>query len=178
VSIRRASLPSDTRSIYSLLKHIDLSIYPEPTNIENPDDQWFIYEEKGRIIGCVAARKSRGEIRHIVVLPKHEGKGIGTQLGNCAIGFLKDIGYLGVWVQVRVQNKRSQGLFEKLGFKREPRTIRSRKNPQVKLYKYVLTLCMHAKRGECSEITPFIMVRDQYFYSHLASPNFFGDKEI
>lgn len=140
MGIRKVSLPNDTESILSLLNHIDLSIYPERTDIENPDDQWFVYEEKGEIIGCVAARRSGGEIRHIAVLPNHRRKGIGSQLVNCAIEFLKSIGYSRIWAQVRVENKESQGLFEKLGFKCKPRTIRSVKNPEVKLYKYVLTL--------------------------------------
>lgn len=117
-----------------------MSIYPEHTDIENPDDQWFVYDEKEEIIGCVATRISRGEIRHIVVLPNRRKKGIGTQLANCAIEFLKSIGYSIIWAQVRVEIKESQRLFEKLNFKRESRPIRSRKNPEVKLYKYVLTL--------------------------------------
>jgi ribosomal protein S18 acetylase RimI-like enzyme len=140
VSIRKASFPNNTKSIHCLLRYIDLSIYPERIEIENPDDQWFVYEEKGEVIGCVAARRSRGEIRHIAVLPNHRRKGIGSQLVNCTIEFLKDIGYSTIWAQVRVKNKESQGLFEKLGFKRKPRPIRSVKNPEVKLYKYVLTL--------------------------------------
>lgn len=140
MSVRKASLPKDTKSILSLLKYIDLSIYPKSTDIENPDDQWFVFEEKGEVIGFIAARRSRGEIRHIIVLPNHQRKGIGSQLANCAIEFLKSIGYAEIWAQVRVENKKSQRLFEKLGFRREPRLITSLKNPKVKLYKYMLVL--------------------------------------
>ena len=140
MDIRKAFLPNDTKSIRCLLRYIDLSIYPEYTDIENPDDQWFVYEEKGEIVGCVAARKSRGEIRHIAVLPNYRRRGIGSQLVNCTIEFLKSIDYSRIRAQVRVKNKKSQRLFEKLGFRREPRPIRSVKNSEVKLYKYVLTL--------------------------------------
>lgn len=140
MSVRKASLPKDTKSIDSLLKYIDLSIYPERTDIENFDDQWFVFEEKEEIIGTVAARRSRGEIRHLVVLPNHRRKGIGSQLVNCTIEFLKSIGYSKIWAQVRVENEESQGLFGKLGFKRKPRPITSPKNPKVKLYKYMLVL--------------------------------------
>jgi len=141
MGIRKASLPDDTKSIHHLLRLIDLSIYPENTDIGNPDDQWFVYEEHGEITGCVAARRSRGEIRHIAVEPLHRRKGIGNQLANCAIAFLKSIGYSTIWAQIRVKNEKSQQLFEKLGFKRKPiRPIRSLKDPHVKLYKYVLTV--------------------------------------
>lgn len=138
MGVRKASLPNDTEFIHGLLKYIDLSIYPEPTDIENSDDRWFVYEDKGKIIGSVAARRNRGEIRHIVVLPNHRRKGIGSQLASRAIEFLRSIGYSSVWVQVRVENKESQRLFESLGFQRGSRLITSRKDPEVKLYKYAL----------------------------------------
>jgi ribosomal protein S18 acetylase RimI-like enzyme len=140
VSVRKATLPTDTKSLHSLLKYIDLSIYPEHAEIENPDDQWFVYEEKEEIIGCVAARKNSGEIRHIAVVPNHRRKGIGTKLAKCAIEFLRSVGCPIIWTQVRVKNEESQGLFEKLNFMREAKPIRSRKNPEVKLFKYVRAL--------------------------------------
>ena len=133
-------MPNDTESIHSLLKDLDLSIYPEPTDIENPDDQWFVYEENTEIIGCVAARRSRGEIRHVDVLLDHRRKSIGSKLVKRAIEFLKSIGYSRIWAQVRVTNEEGQGLFEKLGFERKPKLITSRKDPKVKLYKYELKL--------------------------------------
>jgi len=139
MSVRKASLPNDAESILSLLRYIDLSVYPKLTDIENPDDQWFVYREKGEIVGCVAARRTTCEIRHIVILPNHQRKGIGTQLANSAIELLGSIGCSRIWVQIRLKNEKSQRLFEKLGFKREPRLIRSRKNPEVMLYSYVLT---------------------------------------
>ena len=140
MSVRMASYPDDAESIRSLLRLIDLTIYPDLNDIRNPNDQWFVCEEMGEIIGCVAARKGIGEIRHIVVMPEHQRKGIGSQLANCAIEFLADLGYSRIWAQVRVKNAESQGLFEKLGFRRERRRIRSLKNPEVELYKYVLAL--------------------------------------
>jgi len=140
MGIRKSSLPNDTESILRLLKYIDLSIYPESIDIENPDDQWFVYEDEGKIVGSVAARRSRGEMRHIVVLPNHREKGIGRQLASHAIELLRSIGYSSVWAQVRVENKESQRLFESLGFNRRSRRITSRKDPEVKLYRYVLVL--------------------------------------
>lgn len=139
MNVRRASFPDDTKSIHSLIKYIDLSVYPEPANIENPDDQWFVYEEKRKVIGCAAATRSRGEIRHIVVLPNHRRSGIGSKLVNCTTDFLKNTGHSRIWAQVRVKNKESQRLFEKSGFERQLKLIRSSKDPKVKLYKYVLT---------------------------------------
>ena len=140
MSVRKASLPNDIKSILSLLKYIDLSIYPGPIDIENPDDQWFVYEENRKIIGCVAARRSRGEIRHVVVLPKHQKKGVGSKRVKQGIEFLKSMGYSSVWAQIRVCNKKSRGLFERLGFKQKPRVVTSRKDPKVKLYKYEFEL--------------------------------------
>jgi ribosomal protein S18 acetylase RimI-like enzyme len=137
---RKAVLPHDTESIESLLKYIDLSIYPECGDIENPDDQWFVYEEELGIVGCVASRRSTGEIRHIVVLPDYRKRDIGRQLANSAIEFLGKLGYSRIWGQIRVDNRESQQLFESLGFKCDHKPITSRKNPEVKLYKYVLLL--------------------------------------
>jgi ribosomal protein S18 acetylase RimI-like enzyme len=138
VSVRKASLPDNTTSIQSLLKYIDLSIYPGPTDIENPDDQWFVYKENSEIVGCVAARRSRGEIRHVVVLPDHQREGVGSKLVKLGIEFLKSIGYSRIWAQIRVNNKESQAFFESLGFVRKSRLVTSPKDPQVKLYKYEL----------------------------------------
>jgi N-acetylglutamate synthase-like GNAT family acetyltransferase len=138
VKLRKAVLPHDAESIRSLLKYIDLSIYPECGDIENPDDQWFVCEEKSGIIGCVASRKTTGEVRHIVVLPAYRRKGIGRQLANSAIECLRKIGCSKIWGQIRVNNENSQRLFESLGFKRVPKPITSRKNHEVKLYKYIL----------------------------------------
>lgn len=140
MGVRKASLPNDTEFIIRLLGYIDLSIYPEATDIENTDDQWFVYEDNQKIVGSVTARRSRGEIRHIVVLPNHRRKGIGSQLASRAVEFLRSIGYSSVWGQVRVENKKSQRLFKNLGFKRESRPITFLKDPKVKLYKYVLIL--------------------------------------
>jgi len=138
VKPRKAVLPHDTESIRSLLKYIDLSIYPERGDVENPDDQWFICEEESGIIGCVALRRTTGEVRHIVVLPAYRRKGIGRQLANSAIEYLRKVGYSRIWGQIRVNNEDSQRLFESLGFKRVPKPMTSRKNPEVKLYKYIL----------------------------------------
>ena len=140
MSVRKASLPDDTESILSLLKYIDLSIYPGLTDIENPNDQWFVYEENREIIGCVAARRSRGEIRHVAVLSDHQNKGVGSKLVKQGIEFLKSMGYSSVWAQIRVCNKKSQGLFKKLGFVRKPGLITSLKDSKVKLHKYELRL--------------------------------------
>ena len=138
VGVRKASLPNDTEFIIRLLGYIDLSIYPEATDIENPDDQWFVYEDKEEIIGSVAARRSRGELRHMVVLPSHRRKGLGRKLAKCAIEFLRGMGYSTVWAQVRARNKDSQRFFESLGFKRDSRLRTSLKDPEVKLYRYRL----------------------------------------
>ena len=138
--VRNASLPNDMKSIVRLCKYIDMSIYPESFDIQNPDDKWFVYEDSRKIIGSVAARISTGEIRHIAVLPTHRRKGVGRQLMSHAIAFLRGIGRSSVWAQVRVENKESQKLFESLGFRRRSRNITSRKNPKVKLFKYILSL--------------------------------------
>jgi len=75
MGIRKAFFPEDISPIIRLLKYIDLSIYSDATDIKNPVDQWFVYEDKRKIVDCVAARKSRGEIRHVVVHPNYRKKG-------------------------------------------------------------------------------------------------------
>jgi len=138
MSIKTARLPEDTVSIQHLLKFIDLSHYPSLSEIQNPEHQWFVYQQNGAIIGCVAATKDRGEIRHIVVEPTSCRKGIGSQLLNKAVVFLRNIGYRHVWAQVRIDNKKSQGLFRKAGFRQETRVLPSPENSAVKLNKFAL----------------------------------------
>lgn len=138
MGIRKAFLPNDVETIRALLEHIELSIHPDTSDIEYRDDQWFVYGTGNEIIGAVAARKTTGEIRHLVVLPEHRRKGIGTQLVKQAVDFLRGQECLRIWVQIRVDNKGSQNLFKKLCFKRRPKPFSSRKNPDIKLYLYFL----------------------------------------
>jgi len=137
MSARKACLPSDRSCIYRLLKLIELSIYPGYSDIENIADQWFVYEKATEIIGIVAARQDTGEIRHLAVSPNHRRMGIGSQLVRCAMEFLREKHCSRTWVQIRVDNSSSQKLFEKLGFVRKTKCVTSRKDANVKLYRYI-----------------------------------------
>jgi ribosomal protein S18 acetylase RimI-like enzyme len=121
-----------------LLRNIDLSHFPQQQEIQNPNHQWFVYEEDDKVLGCVVAKENRQEIGHIAVDTDVLRKGIGSTLVNHCIPYLRSKSSKQVWAQVRVDNKASIGLFAKNGFKIEKK-ITSSKNSNLKLFRFILS---------------------------------------
>lgn len=131
-------MPKDANCILCLSHFLELSKPLTHLDLQNPKDEYFVYEEYGKILGVVTARNRDlmgGEVAHVVVCPKHQGRGIGTKLVERAIEDLKERKLSPIWSQVRVTNKNSQRFFEKLGFKRESGIMSPESN--IKLFKYV-----------------------------------------
>ena len=81
---------------------------------ENMRDFW-VYEEKGRIIGCAALHidwEGLGEIKSVAVKEKSHRKGIGTKLLKVCLSEAEEIGLNKVFALTY-----SRDFFEKNGFK-------------------------------------------------------------
>ncbi len=94
-------------------------------------DDFFVYVEEGKIIGCVSLEiysKKLAEIRSLVVDPKYQGKGVGSALIKACIIKAKK---LKIYEVLSVTHK--DKMFESLGFSKQlkdqwPLFIRLRKN--------------------------------------------------
>ena len=82
------------------------------------DDQIFVAEENGEIIGaCIAGYDGhRGWLYAIAVLPGHRRKNIGGQLVSFALQALKSRGCIKVNLQIRATNIEVASFYKSLGF--------------------------------------------------------------
>ena len=92
----------------------------------------FGYFIDNKLIGCVGIMISDkfgyGDVEHLLVNPKFQGRGIGKEL----MAFIDD--YVmkkkkklkELRLSVRVDNEKAQGLYEKVGFKKHAYTMRKK----------------------------------------------------
>jgi len=87
------------------------------------DDQIFVAEENGEIIGaCMAGYDGhRGWLYAVAVSPGHRRKNIGAQLVNFALQALKSRGCIKVNLQIRATNIEVTSFYKSLGFTTENR---------------------------------------------------------
>ena len=98
------------------------------TQLEEPDVTVMVAEQQGEVIGYVYAaveprdwmslRDSAGVIHDVIVDPAHREGGIGRQLLDAALAFLKSRGAPRVVLQTAERNEPAQRLFENAGFRR------------------------------------------------------------
>jgi len=86
---------------------------------------WLVFEEEGEILGYAYASrwKERSAYRHSVettvyVKDGSHGKGIGTGLYRELLGILRKDGFHAAMAGISLPNEKSQGLHEKLGFRK------------------------------------------------------------
>jgi len=116
--IRKAKI-SDIKKIQALINLFakkDLMLARSLNELyENLRDFW-VYENKGKIIGCVAMHISwddLAEIKSMAVAKPYQNKGIGSQLITACLDESKDLGAKKIFVLTYKPN-----FFDKFGFKR------------------------------------------------------------
>ncbi len=75
----------------------------------------FLIEDCG-FITCKILSKNRGDIPHIGVIPKAQGKGIGTSLMHRALKWFKENGVNTATVRTQANNITAMNFYNKLGF--------------------------------------------------------------
>ncbi len=82
----------------------------------------FVAEIAGEIIGGILAGHDgrRGYIYHAIVLPEHQGKGIGKQLADAACDALKAEGINRVGMLVFAGNQQGNAFWESQGWQMRP----------------------------------------------------------
>lgn len=82
----------------------------------------FVAEIAGEIIGGILSGHDgrRGYIYHAIVLPEHQGKGIGTQLADAACDALRAEGINRVGMLVFAGNQQGNAFWESQGWQTRP----------------------------------------------------------
>ena len=75
----------------------------------------FLIEDCG-FITCKILSKNRGDIPHIGVVPKAQGKGIGTSLMHRALKWFKENGVNTATVRTQANNSMAMNFYNKMGF--------------------------------------------------------------
>lgn len=86
--------------------------------LENPHSHYYIALEDGKLIGYAGmlAVLDEGHIMNIAVDKGHRGQGIGKKLVNTLLGKARQLGLIGLTLEVRSGNKQAINLYESLGF--------------------------------------------------------------
>jgi len=100
--------------------HVEADIAANPSGI-------FVYEADGCVVGYVSCRINAataiGAIPNLAVHPAHQGAGIGRQLLNAALAYLRSTGMKFARIETLEQNARCVALYPKLGFTEVARQI-------------------------------------------------------
>jgi ribosomal protein S18 acetylase RimI-like enzyme len=144
ILIREATHSDEKWIISTINKLIQLS---SPMSGISNTEKYFIAEARGRKkrIGTVGIDISRGEIKHLVVIPLERRKYVGSKLIQHAIKKLIHFKPPTIWAQVRTNNLPSIKCFEKNGFV-IVKTVSSSYNEKIKLFR--MELSSYKRRGE------------------------------
>jgi ribosomal protein S18 acetylase RimI-like enzyme len=84
-----------------------------------PEGCLLIAVEGQDVLGCVALRKTEGdvcEMKRLFVRPEHRGKGIGRELVHAVINASRDMGYTRMRLDTISSMKEAIALYRSLGF--------------------------------------------------------------
>lgn len=115
----RKAKESDINSVEKLIKNMTKygKVLTRPkSEIKNSIKSFYIWEEKGKIIGCCSLKiysKKIGELRSLIVLPKYQKKGIGSKLVEACINEAKSNG---IYEILAITDR--DRFFGRLGFKK------------------------------------------------------------
>jgi len=97
------------------------------TDCEVQPEGVFVAEEGDAVIGYVTTRVDRftsiGRIPNLAVDPDHRGGGIGTELIQHALDWMREQGLAMAKIETLVQNERGQALYPRFGFQEVARQI-------------------------------------------------------
>ena len=95
-------------------RHIEADIQANPNGI-------FVFESEGRVVGYITCRVELragiGAIPNLAVHPDHQGRGIGKQLIEAALAYLKSLGLKFARIETLEQNRRGAGFYPRMGFR-------------------------------------------------------------
>ena len=99
----------------------DLKVLDDPERaIVAPGGQIFFTLEGGHAIGTVAMIRhddARYELAKMAVLPSHQGRGIGEQLGRAGIAWARAAGATVIFLETNSRLANAIRLYERLGFR-------------------------------------------------------------
>lgn len=102
------------------MSHIDDDVAANP-------DGLFVAEIDGEIAGYITTRINRctkiGGIPNLAVLPKFQRRGLGKQLINTALAYLKDENMCYAKIETLAQNEIGSAFYPKMGFAEVARQI-------------------------------------------------------
>ncbi len=89
----------------------------------NPFAHYFVYEKNGKVIGYIGYRAidDNAEMMNFCVDPTFHKQGIGSEILEYSIEYLKSLGVDRILLEVRVSNTKAINLYEKFGFKKSGR---------------------------------------------------------
>ena len=131
-AILRSMTPQDYPALFALwnsvpgftkgLRSLDDSEVGIQKFLKRNPTTCFVAEIGGEIIGGILAGHDgrRGYIYHAVVLPKHQGKGIGKQLAEAACDALRAEGINRVGMLVFASNQQGNAFWESQGWQTRP----------------------------------------------------------
>ena len=97
------------------------------TDCEVQPEGVFIAEAEGEVVGYVTTRLDRftriGRIPNLAVDPRYRGQGLGTELIEHAIAWMREQGMAMAKIETLVQNERGQALYPRFGFQEVARQI-------------------------------------------------------
>jgi ribosomal protein S18 acetylase RimI-like enzyme len=97
------------------------------TDCEVQPEGVFVAEEGGEVLGYVTTRLDRftgiGRIPNLAVDERARGQGLGTQLIDHAIAYMRQQGMAMAKIEPLVQNERGQALYPRFGFREVARQI-------------------------------------------------------
>jgi ribosomal protein S18 acetylase RimI-like enzyme len=97
------------------------------TDCEVQPEGVFVAEEDGEVLGYITTRLDRftgiGRIPNLAVDERARGRGLGTQLIEHAIAFMREQGMAMAKIETLAQNERGQALYPRFGFREVARQI-------------------------------------------------------
>ncbi|MBU1142024.1 MAG: ribosomal protein S18-alanine N-acetyltransferase [Firmicutes bacterium] len=86
--------------------------------ILNPFAHYFVYEKNKEIVGYIGFRAidKESEMMNFCVNPEYHSQGIGSEILEYSINYLKDLKVKTILLEVRKSNKKAQAIYEKYGF--------------------------------------------------------------
>ena len=97
------------------------------TDCEVQPEGVFVAEEDGEVLGYVTTRLDRftgiGRIPNLAVDERARGQGLGTQLIEHALDYMREQGMAMAKIETLAQNERGQALYPRFGFREVARQI-------------------------------------------------------